>query len=178
MIFLLITDKRKHSIIHANILIYICIILSSFNFTTYVGVRSRSLQLGKNTGSVCFSLSIISLLTNWVFPFPQWIPWSAFLLNDTSPGKYLSSLSSIHWVLLKDCLGLSGLFVIYWATCSDPTFLGDHDPKCREVATCNIGSVWVCCHLCFSLHLVPSTSLTINTLINSSPKLLSPLFIY
>ena len=41
--------------------------------------------------------------------------------------KYLSNPSSIHWVLLKDCLGLFGLVVIYWATCSDPTFLGDHD---------------------------------------------------
>ena len=113
-----------------------------------------------------------------VLPFPQWIPWSAFLLNDSSSGKYLSNLSSIHWVFLKDFLGLFGLVVIYWATCSDPTFLGDHDPKCREVATSNIGSVWGCCHLYFSLHLVPSTNLTSNTLINSSPKLLSPLFIY
>ena len=107
--------------------------------------------------------------------FHQWIPWSAFDLNDSSPGKYLSNLSSIHWVLLKYCLGLFGLVVIYWATCSDPTFLGDHDPKCREVSTYNIESVWGCCHLFFALHLVPSTSLTSNTLINSSPKLLSPL---
>ena len=104
-----------------------------------------------------------------LFPFPQWIPWSAFHLNDSSPGKYLSSLSSLHWVLLKDCLGLFGLVVIYWATYSDPTFLGDHDPKCREVATCNIGSVWGCCHLSFSLHLVPSTSLTNNLLLTTLP---------
>ena len=67
------------------------------------------------------------------FPFSQWIPWSAFHLNDSSPGKYLSSLSSLHWTLLKDCLGLFVLVVINWATWSDPTFLGDHDPKCREV---------------------------------------------
>ena len=113
-----------------------------------------------------------------VFPFSQWIPWSAFHLNDSSPRKYLSSLSSLHWVLLKDCRGLFGLVVIYWATCSDPTFLGDHDPKCREVATYNIGSVWGCCHLSFSLHLVPSTSLTSNLLLTTLPMLLSPLFIY
>ena len=112
------------------------------------------------------------------FPFSQWIPWSAFPLNDSSPRKYMSSLSSLHWILLKYFLGLFGLVVINWATCSDPTFLGDHDPKCTEVATCNIGSIWGCCHLCFALHLVPSTSLTSNTLINSSPKLLSPPFIY
>ena len=72
-----------------------------------------------------------TLLT--LFPFPQWIPWSAFLLNDSSPGKYLSSLSSLHWVLLKDCLGLFGLVVIYWATCSDPTSWGIMSPNVRKL---------------------------------------------
>ena len=113
-----------------------------------------------------------------VFPFSQWIPWSAFHLNDYSPRKYLSSLISLHWVLLKDCLGLFGLVVINWATCSNPTFLGDHDPKYREVATYNLGIVWGCFHLSFSLHLVPSTSLTSNLLLTAPPMLLSPLFIY
>ena len=137
---------------------------------------SQISQLESCIRSSSYSLSLKHL--PYSFRFSQWIPWSAFHLNDSSPRKYLSSLSSLHWAFLKDCLGLFGLVVINWATCSDPTFLGDHDPKCREVSTYNIGSVSGCCHLCFALHLVPSTSLTSNTLINSSPKLLSPLFIY
>ena len=45
-------------------------------------------------------------------PFPQ-----MNFLNNIPPecffsGKYLSSLSSLHWVLLKDCLGLFGLVFI------------------------------------------------------------------
>ena len=108
---------------------------------------SQISQLESYIRSSFCSLSLKHL--PYSFHFSQWIPWSAFLLNDSSPGKYLSSLSSLHWALLKDCLGLFGLVVINWATCSDPTFLGDHDPKCREVATCNIGSVWGCCHLSF-----------------------------
>ena len=113
-----------------------------------------------------------------VFPFPQWIPWvhSSWMILLLENIWAASALYIGYF--LKDFLGLFGLVVIYWATCSDPTFLGDHDPKCREVVTCNIGSFWGCCHLYFDLHLVPSTSLTSNTLINSSLKLLSPLFIY
>ena len=68
-------------------------------------------------------------------------------LNDSSPR--MSSLSSLHWVpLLRFPRSFWGS-CHNWATCFDPTFLGYHDPKCREVATCNIGSVWGCCHLSF-----------------------------
>ena len=57
----------------------------------------------------------IPLRTNSLLFFPS-SPMN--FLNSIPPecffsGKYLSSLSSIHWVLLKDCLGLFGLVVIY-----------------------------------------------------------------
>ena len=79
------------------------------------------------------------------YSLPNEIPWSTFtwmiLLLEWAASALFNGI--FYW----DCLGLFGLVVINWATCFDPTFLGDHDPKCREVSTCNIGSVWGCCHL-------------------------------
>ena len=79
----------------------------------------------------CIRLSYCSLsLKHLPYSFPFFpneflevhSSWMILLLE-----KYLSSLNSLHWALLKDCLGIFGLVVIYLATCSDPTFLGDHD---------------------------------------------------
>ena len=56
--------------------------------------------------------AILSEQLPYYFPFfSKWI-----FLNSIPPeclfsGKYLSNLSSIHWVLLKDCLGL------FWVSC-------------------------------------------------------------
>ena len=130
-----------------------------------LSISSLSLQVVSDQVTADF----LSKHLPYYFPF---FPMN--FLNSIPPewffsGKYLSNLTSIHWVLLKDCLGIFGLVVIYWATCSNPTFLGDHDPNYREVATCNLGSVWGCCHLSFALHLVPSTSLTSNLLLTALP---------
>ena len=64
----------------------------------------------------------------------------------------------------------------FWVSCHLMSHLlwshflgGSWGPKCREVATWNIGSVWGCCHLSFSLHLVPSTSLTSKLLFTTLP---------
>ena len=120
-------------------------------------IRPSYCRFSLKTPSLLFSLS------------PQWIPWIAFLLNDSSLENIWATSALFIGYFLKDFLGLFGLVVIYWATCSDPTFLGDHDPKYREVATCNLGSVWGCCYLSFFLHLVPSTSLTSNLFLTALP---------
>ena len=61
-----------------------------------------------------------------------------FTLNDHF--YRISSLSSLQWEFLYRLPRYFGLVFINWATCSDSTFLGNHDPKCREVATATVGS--------------------------------------
>ena len=56
-----------------------------------------------------FSLNTPSLL----FPFSPMNFLNSIPLEWFFSSKYLSSLISIHWVLLKDCLSLFGLVVIY-----------------------------------------------------------------
>ena len=108
---------------------------------------SKIFQLQSCTRSTSYSLPLKHLPSN--FPF-QMNSLKCIHLNYSSLG--MSSLGSLHWVLLlRFPRSFFWLVVINWATYSNPTFLGDHVPKCREVSTCNIRSVWGCCHLSFLL---------------------------
>ena len=85
------------------------------------------------------SLSAINP-SNTFHKFPcHWNPLKYIHLNDPFPK--MSILSSLQWAFLSRLPRSFGSVVINWATYSDPTFLGDHDPKCREVATYNS---WKC----------------------------------
>ena len=78
--------------------------------STNPGLISKFSQIASCIKPIYCRLSLKTLSLQFSL-FAQWIPWSAFHLNDSSPGKYLSSLSSLHWVLLKACLGL------FWVSC-------------------------------------------------------------
>ena len=83
----------------------------------------------------------------------------------------MRSLSSLQWAFLSRLPRYFGSVVINWSTCSDPTFLGDHDPKCREVSTCNN---WKCLRMSpfvyfLSTQYHPPTWL-VNTLLTTLPS--------
>ena len=83
----------------------------------------------------------------------------------------MSSLSSLQWAFLSTLPRSFGSVVINWATCSDPTFLGDHDPKCGEVATYNS---WKYLRMLPLVYLIsiqsPPPTWPVNTLLTALPS--------
>ena len=131
---------------------------------------SKIFQLQSCTRSTSCSLPLKHLPSN--FPFPM-NSLKCIHLNDSSPG--MSSLNSLQWAFL---LRLPRSFLGQLSLIEPPALI----PLSWGIMTPNVGrfppatlEVFEDVSTClFSLHLVSFTNLTINTLFNSSPKLLSP----
>ena len=136
-------------------------------------LSSKILQLKSCTRSL-LQLTPQTPSTN---SLPNEILWSAFTWMNTS--LKMRSLSSLQWAFLSRLPRYFGSVVINWAICSNSTFLGNHDPKYREVSTCNNWKWFEDVATCqFSLHPVSSTNLTSKHFFNSSPTFVVSSFIY